>query len=233
MPVPSARVVDRGALAAPAANDHAPGDMHVRARLTRKRVRGRLCPAGPIDPKTKKPTGRHFKFRVKSGQVVKGWDDGISQLSLGEKARITIPAGEHDFHFLPSLCCAGATVLCTAFRVRDCALAMCMHADVRERQRARVRRNFPHVHVLPCAGMAAHLTCLSPVSVCAFRPGIRRSRDSGLDPAQCKAVPRGYSRRHPLTPARVLQSLSCIIVMQSLKQGAGRRPGTPVRDYHS
>ena len=47
---------------------------------------------GPIDPKTKKPMGRPFKFRVKSGQVVKGWDYGISQLSLGEKARITIPA---------------------------------------------------------------------------------------------------------------------------------------------
>jgi hypothetical protein len=99
--------------------------MHVRARLTRKRVRGRLCPAGPIDPKTKKPTGRHFKFRVKSGQVVKGWDDGISQLSLGEKARITIPSGERDFNFLPFVCCADATVLCT-FRVRDCALAMCI-----------------------------------------------------------------------------------------------------------
>jgi len=43
--------------------------------------------------------GRPFKFRVKSGQVVKGWDDGISQLSLGEKARITIPAGQ-------GLCCS-------------------------------------------------------------------------------------------------------------------------------
>ena len=94
------------------------------ARLTHIRMRGRLCPAGPIDPKTKKPTGRHFKFRVKSGQVVKGWDDGISQLSLGEKARITIPAGERDFNLPRFLCYAGATFLFTAFRVRDFALAM-------------------------------------------------------------------------------------------------------------
>ena len=63
--------------------------------------------AGPIDPKTKKPMGRPFKFRVKSGQVVKGWDDGISQLSLGEKARITIPAGE-------GLCCSLRRFGCAA-----------------------------------------------------------------------------------------------------------------------
>mmetsp|Transcript_70053 Transcript_70053/g.146065 ORF Transcript_70053/g.146065 Transcript_70053/m.146065 type:complete len:123 (+) Transcript_70053:281-649(+) len=43
---------------------------------------------GPIDPKTKRPVGRPFKFRIHSGQVVKGWDEGVSQLSLGEKARI-------------------------------------------------------------------------------------------------------------------------------------------------
>ncbi|EKX46579.1 FKBP-type peptidyl-prolyl cis-trans isomerase [Guillardia theta CCMP2712] len=47
---------------------------------------------GPIDPKTKKPAGRPFKFRIHSGQVVKGWDEGVSQLSLGEKARITMTA---------------------------------------------------------------------------------------------------------------------------------------------
>mmetsp|Transcript_44420 Transcript_44420/g.105931 ORF Transcript_44420/g.105931 Transcript_44420/m.105931 type:complete len:122 (+) Transcript_44420:45-410(+) len=43
---------------------------------------------GPKDPKTKKPIGRPFKFRIFSGQVVQGWDQGVSQLSLGEKARI-------------------------------------------------------------------------------------------------------------------------------------------------
>mmetsp|Transcript_25518 Transcript_25518/g.64337 ORF Transcript_25518/g.64337 Transcript_25518/m.64337 type:complete len:122 (+) Transcript_25518:40-405(+) len=47
---------------------------------------------GPIDPKTKKPSGRPFKFRIHSGQVVKGWDEGVSQLSLGEKARIIMSA---------------------------------------------------------------------------------------------------------------------------------------------
>jgi len=61
-----------------------------------------LSHAGPIDPKTKKPTGRPFKFRVHSGQVVKGWDEGISQLSLGEKARITMTPGMCQFS--ASLC---------------------------------------------------------------------------------------------------------------------------------
>eukprot|EP00960_Hanusia_phi_P044395 756615-Hanusia_phi.AAC.3 len=51
---------------------------------------------GPIDPKTKKPVGRPFKFRIHSGQVVKGWDEGVSQLSLGEKARITMTAGGEE-----------------------------------------------------------------------------------------------------------------------------------------
>ena len=69
------------------------------------------CSAGPIDPKTKRPTGRPFKFRIHSGQasiflvsddfqvaeslsqVVKGWDEGVSQLSLGEKARIIMSPG--------------------------------------------------------------------------------------------------------------------------------------------
>eukprot|EP00736_Rhodelphis_marinus_P001965 Rmarinus@m.21058 len=35
--------------------------------------------------------GRPFKFKLRAGQVVRGWDEAISQLSLGEKARITMP----------------------------------------------------------------------------------------------------------------------------------------------
>mmetsp|Transcript_754 Transcript_754/g.2254 ORF Transcript_754/g.2254 Transcript_754/m.2254 type:complete len:112 (-) Transcript_754:121-456(-) len=59
--------------------------------------------AGPIDPKTKKPAGRPFKFRIHSGQVVKGWDEGVSQLSLGEKARITMTAGGVELEVLTVL----------------------------------------------------------------------------------------------------------------------------------
>eukprot|EP00277_Geminigera_cryophila_P018321 CAMPEP_0179438358 /NCGR_PEP_ID=MMETSP0799-20121207/22108_1 /TAXON_ID=46947 /ORGANISM="Geminigera cryophila, Strain CCMP2564" /LENGTH=104 /DNA_ID=CAMNT_0021219929 /DNA_START=80 /DNA_END=394 /DNA_ORIENTATION=+ len=66
---------------------------------------------GPIDPKTKKPTGRPFKFRVHSGQVVKGWDEGISQLSLGEKARITMSSDyAYGDHGIPGLIPPNATL---------------------------------------------------------------------------------------------------------------------------
>ena len=33
-----------------------------------------------------------FRFRVASGQVVKGWDQAVTQLSVGEKATTTFPA---------------------------------------------------------------------------------------------------------------------------------------------
>jgi FKBP-type peptidyl-prolyl cis-trans isomerase len=32
-----------------------------------------------------------FKFRVESGEVIKGWDQGIIQMSKGERSRMTIP----------------------------------------------------------------------------------------------------------------------------------------------
>ena len=33
-----------------------------------------------------------FRFKVASGQVVKGWDEAVKQLSVGEKASCTFPA---------------------------------------------------------------------------------------------------------------------------------------------
>mmetsp|Transcript_25990 Transcript_25990/g.35885 ORF Transcript_25990/g.35885 Transcript_25990/m.35885 type:complete len:116 (+) Transcript_25990:174-521(+) len=33
-----------------------------------------------------------FTFKVGSGQVVRGWDEVVTQLSVGEKARCTIPS---------------------------------------------------------------------------------------------------------------------------------------------
>mmetsp|Transcript_31449 Transcript_31449/g.60633 ORF Transcript_31449/g.60633 Transcript_31449/m.60633 type:complete len:116 (-) Transcript_31449:300-647(-) len=33
-----------------------------------------------------------FTFKVGSGQVVRGWDEVVTQLSVGERARCTIPA---------------------------------------------------------------------------------------------------------------------------------------------
>lgn len=33
-----------------------------------------------------------FDFVLGKGEVIKGWDEGVAKLSLGEKARITCPA---------------------------------------------------------------------------------------------------------------------------------------------
>lgn len=32
-----------------------------------------------------------FRFRVQSGEVIRGWDEGIVQMSLGERSKMTIP----------------------------------------------------------------------------------------------------------------------------------------------
>jgi FKBP-type peptidyl-prolyl cis-trans isomerase len=33
-----------------------------------------------------------FEFVLGVGQVIKGWDDGVAQLKVGDKVRLTIPA---------------------------------------------------------------------------------------------------------------------------------------------
>jgi len=30
-----------------------------------------------------------FKFKIGAGQVIKGWDEGVAQMSLGERAKLT------------------------------------------------------------------------------------------------------------------------------------------------
>jgi len=34
-----------------------------------------------------------FKFRVECGEVIKGWDQGIVQMSKGERSKMTVPPG--------------------------------------------------------------------------------------------------------------------------------------------
>jgi len=34
--------------------------------------------------------GRPFKFKIGTGQVIKGWDEGVMKMSLGEKAKLLI-----------------------------------------------------------------------------------------------------------------------------------------------
>lgn len=36
--------------------------------------------------------GAPFTFTVGAGQVIKGWDEGVAQLTVGDKARLTVPA---------------------------------------------------------------------------------------------------------------------------------------------
>ena len=65
---------------------------------------GQTCPAGAFvtvhyhgtlqdgsvfDSSVQK--GRPFKFQVGVGQVIKGWDEGITQLKKGQKATLTCP----------------------------------------------------------------------------------------------------------------------------------------------
>ncbi len=35
--------------------------------------------------------GKPFQFKLGVGQVIKGWDEGVAGMTVGEKARFTIP----------------------------------------------------------------------------------------------------------------------------------------------
>nr|CAG4717430.1 unnamed protein product [Naegleria fowleri] len=45
--------------------------------------------------------GKPFKFRLGVGEVIKGWDEGVGQMSLGERAKVRMPPdvayGENGF----------------------------------------------------------------------------------------------------------------------------------------
>ncbi len=36
-----------------------------------------------------KDRGKPFKFKIGKGQVIRGWDEGVAQMSVGERAKLT------------------------------------------------------------------------------------------------------------------------------------------------
>jgi FKBP-type peptidyl-prolyl cis-trans isomerase len=46
-----------------------------------------------------------FKFKLGAGQVIKGWDEGLLGMKIGEKKTLTIPPekayGPNDYHSIP------------------------------------------------------------------------------------------------------------------------------------
>ena len=50
---------------------------------------GTLADGSVFDSSVQK--GRPFKFQVGVGQVIRGWDEGITQLQKGQKATLTCP----------------------------------------------------------------------------------------------------------------------------------------------
>eukprot|EP00759_Apiculatamorpha_spiralis_P008596 PhF_6_TR15532/c0_g1_i1/m.24152/K09568/FKBP1; FK506-binding protein 1 len=52
-----------------------------------------------------------FKFRLGCGEVIKGWDEGVSQMSLGERAKITFPPDmAYGAQGIPGFIPGGATI---------------------------------------------------------------------------------------------------------------------------
>ena len=36
-----------------------------------------------------KDRGKPFKFKIGKGQVIRGWDEGVAEMSVGERAKLT------------------------------------------------------------------------------------------------------------------------------------------------
>ena len=61
-----------------------------RRDATRRRV-GTLASNGDKFDSSR-DRGEPFQFTIGVGQVIKGWDDGVMQMSLGEQASLAIPS---------------------------------------------------------------------------------------------------------------------------------------------
>ena len=47
---------------------------------------------GKLEDGTKFDAAAHFKFTLGAGEVIKGWDQGVLGMRVGEKARLIVPA---------------------------------------------------------------------------------------------------------------------------------------------
>lgn len=61
--------------------------------------------------------GRPFKFKIGAGQVIKGWDEGVAQMSVGQRAKLTCSPdyayGERGYPGVyPNLCTLHVLGLC-------------------------------------------------------------------------------------------------------------------------
>ncbi|NP_001161541.1 FK506 binding protein [Saccoglossus kowalevskii] len=48
---------------------------------------GTLTNGNEFDSSRKR--GKPFKFKIGQGQVIRGWDEGVAQMSVGERAKLT------------------------------------------------------------------------------------------------------------------------------------------------
>ena len=51
------------------------------------------CTAGTLTNGTQfdssRDRGKPFKFKIGKGQVIRGWDEGVAQMSVGQRAKLT------------------------------------------------------------------------------------------------------------------------------------------------
>ena len=50
-------------------------------------VAGKLTNGTQFD--SSRDRGKPFKFKLGSGEVIKGWDEGVAQMSVGQRAKLT------------------------------------------------------------------------------------------------------------------------------------------------